>query len=271
MKPNIIFFNSFCNLDCNYCYEELNTVNSKEISFEELDKIISSSKENEEEIFVLFGGEPTLSWNKVKYFMDEISLRNKKAHFNIITNGIKFLESDFLKDYVNLIHLKEGRISLDISFDGMGNNERIYRGGKSSTPDVIGVLSILSFKKIDYRIRYTINRSNFSDFERDIISIMDSFSPKRIILNTVSEISKETKEIVDKGKEELVKKWNNQEIKIPICDYFCNTCNGCSDLSKLENGATLFAPNKEKEEAKDKFDSFDKILNSSKILKNKYK
>lgn len=257
-EPNIIFFNSFCNLNCTYCYEELNTVESKHLTKLEIVKaineVVKTEDKEKQSVFVLFGGEPTLSWYNVRYFMDYAYNQKKNVHFNMVTNGVKFYDDEFYDEYFKNEHVKAGRLSLDISFDGKGNDERVFHDGKKSTITMLHVLSKLKFNSIQYRIRYTINTLNYSIFEDDIQDIIRRFEPSRIILNTTNDFTENQFKAIARKKQELIDRWNYQVIKIPICELVCSTCNGCS----IGGTANLFAPEKEKEKASDKFESFNK-------------
>jgi len=234
IRTNIIYFTTKCNLGCTYCYEALDEIKGVDTSLKDLYKIADETFEREPDdaqtFFELFGGEPTLVWENVEKFMDYAYSKKENLHFEMITNGIKFKDLDFIERVYTNKHVKEGRFSISISFDGWnGNIDRIYRNGKQSREDVVTALSNLSYLKLPFRIRYTIHPKNINTILEDIETIIKNFKPLRIITSEVNELL--TDDDMKKLHETymtLQYMWNNNEIDIPICDLFCETCTGCS-------------------------------------------
>ena len=146
---NVIYFTNQCNLACTYCYEDLANrppqIMSEEDIRNTIDTILERENPDEQTLFVMFGGEVTLEWDKALYFMEYAYSKKKNVHFNISTNGIKFIKDKFILEYKRLKFNLLGLTSLDISFDGIGNQERITHNGKQSTP-----LMLKIFKKLVY-------------------------------------------------------------------------------------------------------------------------
>lgn len=235
-QTNIIYFTNTCNMACTYCYEDLGNAVPKHTTKRELidiaNKIIKKEPKDEQTYFGLFGGEATLRWEECKYFMDYAYNEKQNVHFGLTTNGIKFLDNDFYNDFINNIHYKQGRLSLDVSFDGRGNHDRIYHNGDSTDNDVLQVLGRFKLDSIKYRLRYTINKINIDKFSKDISKLVYWFNPTRVIVtDTTSQFNADELEMLKQGKEDLIQKWNNQEITVPICEIVCETCNGC-DISR---------------------------------------
>jgi sulfatase maturation enzyme AslB (radical SAM superfamily) len=233
-RTNIIYFTTKCNLACTYCYEALDEIDGVDTVMKELYKIADEAFDREDEdkqtFFELFGGEPTLVWDNVEKFMDYAYSKKKNIYFEMITNGIKFKDLDFIERVYSNKHVKEGRVSISISFDGWkGNVDRIYKSGKQSREDVISALTKLSYLELDFRIRYTIHPKNVDTVIEDIEKIIDNFKPLRIITSEVtSDLSEEDFKKLYITYQEIQRKWNNNEIQIPICDIVCETCDGCS-------------------------------------------
>ena len=164
--------------------------------------------------------------------MDYAYSKKKNIYFEMITNGVKFTDINFISKVYNNKHMKEGRLSISISYDGWnGNADRIYRNGKESKMDVITALSYLSYLDLPFRIRYTIHSKNLFTIIEDIEKIIKSFKPLRIITSEVTEDIENVENgfnILKKTYYELQRKWQNNEITIPICDLFCESCDGCS-------------------------------------------
>jgi uncharacterized protein len=235
---NIVYFTTQCNMACTYCYEELMNVKPKIMSKDELkeiaEKTIEREDDNNQTLFVLFGGEPTLQWDNVKFFMDYAYSLKKNVHFNMTSNGIKFLDDDFFNDYKENFFVKKQKISLDISFDGLsGNTQRIYHNGKQTVDDVIEVLKKFNEHNLPFRIRTTVNKDNLYNLI-DEINYMKQFNPKRVILSMDWRgMEKEySRQDIDKKLNEVksffVNEWMNGDITFPICEWFCEICDGCS-------------------------------------------
>lgn len=230
-STNIIYFTNTCNMACTYCYEDLNSVSAKHTSKTELIKIADDVIEREQgtqTYFGLFGGEATLKWENCKFFMDYAFSKKENIHFGLTSNGIKFLDDEFYDDFTNNTHYKKGRLSLDISFDGVGNQDRIYKNGNQTSDDVLYVLSKFKENNIKYRLRYTINSNNLNYFVDDIQSLINNFNPLRVIITeTLSDFNIDQIAVLGTGKQILINLWNDSKVKIPLCDLVCSTCNGC--------------------------------------------
>jgi len=232
-KTNIVYFTTKCNLGCTYCYEALDEVQGIDTNLEDLynivDEVIDREGLIDQSFFGIFGGEPTLSWNNVEKFMDYAYQKKKNVHFEMITNGIKFKDVDFIQRVYGNKHMIEGRLSISISFDGYnGNIDRIYRSGKPSTDDVIIALSNLTYLGLKYRIRYTIHKGNYKTIIQDIEDMLKYFNPLRIITSEVTEqFTQEDRQYIHQIYAELRNRWQNNEIQIPICELFCDMCTGC--------------------------------------------
>jgi sulfatase maturation enzyme AslB (radical SAM superfamily) len=241
VRTNIIYFTTKCNLGCTYCYEALDEVNGINTSLKDLYNIVDEAIEREPDdvqtFFGIFGGEPTLVWDNVEKFMDYAYSKKRNVHFEMITNGIKFKDEKFIEKVYSNPHVIQGRLSISISFDGIkGNIDRIYRNGEQSVYDVIEALSKLKYLNKPFRIRYTIHKNNINTIIEDINDIIKHFNPLRIITSEVSSLFDENdfKKILETYTI-LKNKWNNGEIQTPICEIFCESCNGCGiTRSKLQ-------------------------------------
>ena len=232
-KTNIVYFTSTCNLGCTYCFESLDTVKAKHLSRQELieiaDTVINGEPINEQTQFVLFGGEPTLKWDEVIFFMDYCYSKKKNVSFNMVTNGIKFLDDDFFVEVFSNIHYVHNRLWIDISFDGLeGSVDRVYKNGSESAMDLVRILSKIKINNLKYRLRYTIHKKNIHMFVPDIIKAVNSFDPTRVIIGVVSEQLDDTdNELLEKGYQKLKSMWINNTLEVPVCELFCDSCNGC--------------------------------------------
>jgi sulfatase maturation enzyme AslB (radical SAM superfamily) len=229
---NTLYLTNQCNLACTYCYEDLANKEKEKLSYEQLKKNIDLVFERENDdaqtLFILFGGEPTLVWDKCKYAVEYALSKKENCHFNMITNGIKFLDNEFAKEFKNYKYNKY--ISLDVSFDGSGNSERIYHSGKKSSDDMIKVFEQFRKYKMKWRLRYTINKENVDNIVEDLIELYVKYKPERLITSVAWTTLKnsDTKKI-SIAKEKLRLLWQNNMISSPVCDMFCDICDGCSN------------------------------------------
>lgn len=236
---NVIYFTNKCNLACNYCYEHLEgrpqQIMSKENIRDSIDQIIERENNKSQTLFVLFGGELTLEWDNVLYFMEYAYSKKTNIHFNISTNGIKFFDDDFIIAYKKLKYYKLGLTSLDISFDGLGNTERVTKSGEDTTYLMLNIFKKLKHYKVDFRIRYTIHKKNCDYLYEDLFNIAKSIEPKRIITSIAwSLLNKKDINNIELTKEKLRNDWLNKKLSIPICEFICDLCDGCSIKKEIK-------------------------------------
>ncbi len=229
---NVIYFTNKCNLACTYCYEDLEgrppQIMSQEDIRNSIDSILAREKPEDQTLFVLFGGEVTLEWENAVYFMEYAYSKKKNVHFNISTNGIRFLKDDFLWDYKKLKFNLLGLTSLDISFDGIGNGQRVTKAGTSSTPLMLKIFNRLNNARIPFRLRYTMHSGNINNLYNDIKLISQKIKPKRIITSVAWDtLDDEGFKKLQEAKENLRNDWFNDQITVPVCELFCDACNGC--------------------------------------------
>jgi sulfatase maturation enzyme AslB (radical SAM superfamily) len=234
---NTIYFTNRCNLACTYCYEVLDGRPKQIMTKEDIEKsiktVIDREPKDKQTSFVLFGGEPLLEWDNVQYSMEYAYKLKKNVAFLLITNGLLLLDKKILLSLMNNKFFRNNILTLEISFDGIGNSERIYKDGKESTDNVLKVFSILKANNIKFNIRYTINKINIEFCEKDILLLIDVYSPERLVTSiTYSEFSKKEIKFLETIKNNLFILWNQSKIKTPICSFFCDNCNGCSSTKE---------------------------------------
>ncbi len=236
---NVIYFTNKCNLACTYCYEDLPgrppQIMTKEKIRETVDAILDREDPNSQTLIVLFGGEATLEWENVCYCMEYAFARKQNIHFNLETNGIKYLSQTFLNETMENYFYKRGLLSIDVSFDGVGNKERVFPNGGESTSAMLQVLTNLVKSNFRFRLRYTIQKHNIDFCHEDVQRLVRTFKPLRVITS----VAWETLDDNDLEKLENVKKlfrtdWINKAITTPICDLFCDMCDGCGERKELK-------------------------------------
>lgn len=232
---NVIYFTNQCNLACTYCYQDLKDrpvqILTKKDIRDAVDEIIEREPMDQQTLMVLFGGEPTLEWDNVTYLMDYAYSKKKNLHFNMTTNGIKFLSDKFLKKIMDNFFYINGMISTDISFDGIGNDKRVFENGDPSTPSMIKVFKNLNKYRFKYRIRYTIQKSNINFLYNDIKKIINTFRPIRLITSVDWKGLDDLDQVyLQEVKKRLRVDWESGEITTPVCEMFCDICDGCASI-----------------------------------------
>lgn len=236
---NVLYFTNKCNLACTYCYEDLPGRPAQILTREQIEKsidaIIEREDPNHQTLIVLFGGEPTLEWDNVCYAMDYAWKKKSNIHFNMTTNGIKYLSQEFIDMTKNNFFYKRGFLSIDISFDGIGNHDRIFKNGKDSTSSMLQVFKKLNENGIKYRIRYTIQRWNIRKLYEDMSLIIRTFQPSRLITSVAWDtLTQRDIERLNEVKERLRDDWINKRISTPVCELFCDMCSGCGERKELK-------------------------------------
>jgi len=237
---NVIYFTNKCNLACTYCYEDLANRPSQIMTREDIrnrvDEILEREGPEEQTLIVLFGGEPTLEWDNACYLMEYAWNLKKKVHFNLTTNGIKFLSESFIQTVMNNYFYERGYLSIDISFDGVGNGERIFPNGQVSTKSMLKVFANLDLYKMRYRIRYTIQKANIRKAYEDISLIIQTFNPLRLITSvTWADLSDEEMALLPIIKEKFRMDWTSNKLNIPVCELLCDMCGGCQEHKELRS------------------------------------
>jgi len=236
---NVIYFTNKCNLACTYCYEDLPgrppQIMTREQIADSIDKIIKREDPLGQTLFVLFGGEATLEWENVCFAMNYAFGKKPNVYFNLSTNGIKYLSQKFIDETKNNFFYKNGLLSIDISFDGIGNKERVFRNGKDSTKQMLEVFTKLNQNGIKFRIRYTIQKLNVDNVVEDMNLIIKTFKPCRLITSVAwSTLDESDHTKLMNAKNLLRAEWINKKITVPICELFCDMCNGCGERKELK-------------------------------------
>lgn len=230
---HIIYLTSKCNFDCKYCYEK-NTQTEIDLSCSDLDKIIDeiiakdgiSNDLSEQTIVCLFGGEPLLKYNEIVYVMKKLYTYKHNIHFQIISNGYMFSKDKFLYDYYRNPFIQKGFLTLAISYDGIGQHARLFKG-KDSTPILLEVFRRLRLLKLPFEISYTITKYNYHGAYDDIIKIFHEFNPQRILVNF------DRTGLTSDEYEQLYAKRDYVKDRINVCFFDCKTCDKC-EFTKSE-------------------------------------
>jgi len=237
---NVLYFTNKCNLACTYCYEDLPgrppQIMTQEDIIKSIDAILErESNPNQQTLIVLFGGEATLEWDNVCFSMWYAYSKKKNVHFNLTTNGLRFLSQRFINKVKSNYFYQSGLLSIDVSFDGVGNSDRIFHNGMDSTKTMLKVFSKLNENNVKFRIRYTIHSLNINYLYEDMTRIIKLFKPTRLITSVAwDQITKDDEIKLEEIKNRLRSEWINKSISVPVCELFCDMCSGCGERKALK-------------------------------------
>lgn len=234
-NTNIIVVTNKCNFDCTYCFERDKIRKEDEfiITKEEIEKYIDDIKTTERNpVIVIFGGEPLLAWDRIEYIFEYAKKSGLNPWYTMNTNGYRFKNEDFFKRYCENEVVKSGHLSTEISFDGIGNVDRILKSKRNTTIDLINILNKFKEHHIVFRISYTIHNSNENIFDSDIKNIIRTFKPERLIIN-IDYSSNHRIQNEENVKERLLNLKSFKSYKTcPICRVHCDECNLCGALTE---------------------------------------
>lgn len=250
----IYYLTDKCNFRCTYCYEEQDKVRKSSrvtredvISF--IDKTITESKDQNQVLYVLFGGEPFLEFELMKFFTEYATQKrfeicgNKNVRFTTFTNGSFFWNNNNILKFLRLDAVKRKMFTVMLSYDGVGNYKRLDSRGKDTTPKTISLINKLSKMYengiIDLCISYTVCKDNYNKLQMDLEYILSSFKVNRIILQfNTQELGDEfgicnnddpkqcVKNFVLTFNPDIPKLYN--KYLVPICEYTCEDCRRCN-------------------------------------------
>lgn len=241
-RVNVLYMNTACNLKCDYCYEIKSrkkldndvTINSYR-AYKWLQEI-ADREAGLVSTVVIMGGEVFLNYDLLYKIVDYAHNLDHQFGISITTNGSllhKFTEIQ-LNDIASRIS------TLEISYDGTGQDRRIFHSGKSSRQHVESAMRMLKIYGIDFRVSYTVHKDNYKCLLYDMVYILEVFKPKEIKLAfACQELAgidinhKQFKSDFLQYAEELYLSY-----EIPICDLSCHKCGKC-DKSTFEGNHYL--------------------------------
>lgn len=242
-KVNVMYITTICNLGCSYCYEKdkssLKTASKAQI--EEFFSEIAKREQGLVSTVVLMGGEPYMVMPRTEFALEYANSLNHSFAISLVTNGtyIKMYDKAYYDNLMKKI------VTLEISYDGSGQDRRIYSfTGISSRPVVEDSLRYLQSINIPFKISYTVHKDNVHNLLKDMVYIMEVFRPKQIKWSIAYQ------ELTDMGLDgEKMKKdfypyaeYLFHKYGIAICDVSCPVCKSC----KKENfeGNAYLSPTK---------------------------
>ncbi len=189
-----------CNLACSYCYfknkEPLAiSYDAIDCSLNMLEQYSDSSQANWH--INLFGGEPTLFPDRIKYICEKATKRAKENEkdisFSITTNGVNF-------DKKMLQLCKHFKVSTTLSLDGNQSAHNRFRKGHNGHGSYQNILKNIDRLKSapNFRVRMTISTKTLPDLSNSIKSFID-LGISRIATSIVAEDDWSEKDIETYG------------------------------------------------------------------------
>lgn len=160
-----LVMNNKCNLQCVYCYQDHSK--NTEITNETLDKIATKIKEeitDAKKILIhFFGGEPTLSMTKIKYFTETIEVHGMhNIEYAITTNGYA-LNKDKIEQLISY-QVKCYQITID-GDPAIHNKQRVTKDGRASYSIILGNIKLLLDAGAEVAVRINITKNNYNNLD----------------------------------------------------------------------------------------------------------
>ena len=164
--------NNICNFSCSYCYaakghghDQLDEATLRAV----LDFFIDSKRTSREHLYISFGGggEPLLSWNRMKMvleYAEKLALKHGKTiHYSFASNG-SVMSSEIL-DAIRRFNIK-----VNISFDIIENIQNIQRKNYNRVCETINILLSNGISPTINSVITPLNVSMQEDMVREISS-----------------------------------------------------------------------------------------------------
>lgn len=218
-----------CNLRCTYCcysgeYRGVRAHNSKEISFDVLDRAVDFimehvDKTSDEITICFYGGEALLAKAKMQYLMDKLDvLFGYKVCYSLSTNGLALTESviDWICSYDKFL--------VNVTIDGdemMHDAHRLTVSGKGSYRTIVKNFTIFKEKypeQYNQRVRFLATVYSLNDVRKlsqvwDKIDVLRGKHPMHIghILPNFSDCQRvyDTKQLKDEFYSEAFQDFKN--------------------------------------------------------------
>lgn len=241
-RVNVLYLTTACNLRCNYCYEAnaRETIQQKSLTKKDIDAFLDEIKTREAgkvSTVVFMGGEPLLEYKLAIYALTEMAKSVHSWGVTLTTNGTISLGKDNLLDLISFDIYDNISFALEVSYDGSGQESRVYPNGKSSRHVVEAFLDEMLIDEIPFCISYTVHKGNYQNLLRDLILICEKYEPEKISL---SPYCKELDSCTGDYKKFIAEfipyaEYITTKYNIPICDLSCKVCGRCDKKSFVGN------------------------------------
>ncbi|CEH30438.1 hypothetical protein AM501_30750 [Aneurinibacillus migulanus] len=179
VKTLVVHLVNECNLRCTYCYAGDGEYGapkkylSREVAEQAVRFLMENSYGEKEVTFVLFGGEPFLNWEVLKYLVEYGSeqgrIWGKKVNYSLTTNGTLLSEEKirFLEQY---------RVGVSVSMDGTKeahDRHRLFAGGQGSYEKISRNVSRLmeGHRSAPVGSRVTVSKG-FEKVEKSLVHLL---------------------------------------------------------------------------------------------------
>ncbi len=238
-RTNVLFLTTKCNLKCDYCYEGSRREKldeQRDLMEEDIDIFLDEIAVREKGVtstLNIMGGEPYIRFDLLQYAVDRAFEMDHSFGVSVTTNGTQITGMDpfNIKQFVSKIS------TLEISWDGSGQDRRIFKTGVSSRPIVNGNLLMLKDNGIPFRISYTAHKDNYKNLLYDMIYIMEKYSPKEIKISFACQEFSDLGIDFMKVKNDFIPyaEYLYMSYNIPICDLSCDECQACDKSNFIGN------------------------------------
>ncbi|MEM5853495.1 MAG: radical SAM protein [Candidatus Aenigmatarchaeota archaeon] len=186
-----IFFTEACNFKCKFCNYSKIGKGRKEISDEEILKLVDEICGMNVKIFGVLGGEPFLRKKVLLKSMEKVKKHGIKG--SIVTNGSLLEERDIKK----IVKIEWDLIRLSV--DGLKNTHEYLRGVKNSFDKVLNVIK--NFHKIKKKfnsnfptveVNFVLTNKNYRELSR-LIEILSPYEINFIYVLPMIELTEEAK------------------------------------------------------------------------------
>jgi len=150
-----------CNLGCSHCFfiDDFNETDYKELSTDEVKKLLDQLDKENVFYFQFSGGEPFCRDDIIELIR---YTKNKKFLTSITTNGL-FIDKSIAKE------IKDSNIrTVQISLDGSTRELHEKIRGTATFDKTIDAIKLLQNEGVNVTLAYTLNRYNFNDIENSI-------------------------------------------------------------------------------------------------------
>ena len=221
IKPSLIIINTTnrCNLNCIYCY---NNIENKDIVNMNNEKVINAINKITTEFnlkyytIVFHGGEPLLELENIKKIISNFKDKNENIKYSFQTNGM-LINNEFIK------YIKLNKINISISIDGPD-----FINIKSRTNDIKknilleNNIKLLNENNIKYNVLCTLSKMNI-DNSKELVEYYNKINCRGVRFNTLiltGNASKNNLFVTNKEYytffENIVKMYLNNKIKFKV-------------------------------------------------------
>jgi uncharacterized protein len=224
-----LMLNGYCNLKCEYCYEAKYGFKKEKMNKETVDasmKFINKNCAEGSEVG-LYGGEPLIEFDIIRYLFDNYPIYN----YSIFTNTILMTQEKL--DY---LHSKQDFLIMDISLDG-AEETQVKNRGAMYDKDIV--------RQIFKKFKHTGVRSIVVDPSKcyENCKALVELGARRIDLNYASFTELPGKEYIDTLRDQLKKIENEPSFKdVTISEpHYCVDSN--DSLCSIGTNRIAIAPN----------------------------